>query len=189
MFDYVKNFERFCLDNEPDLALSFDMPAGYETANGSFDMESKTVFINTELLKDAPDHEKAYYFFHELRHAMQYLHPELFSSAVTRSCRYVIMYNGICYKIISGRSYKCELEGGEDRFSDIYLGQPNEADANTYAYERVKEMFGDSEDLRRLYGFWVPAVPVPDETYDRIYAAIDEKVRETCRQAGPSRCK
>ena len=51
------------------------------------------------------------------------------------------------------------------------------------------EMFGDSEDLRRLYGFWVPAVPVPDETYDRIYAAIDEKVRETCRRADPSRCE
>ena len=34
------------------------MPAGYESANGTFDVESKTVFINAERLKGVPDYEK-----------------------------------------------------------------------------------------------------------------------------------
>ena len=68
------------------------MPAGYETANGTFDVESRTVCINADYLKEAPDYEKAFYLFHELRHVSQYLCPELFSSAVNRSIQYVIMY-------------------------------------------------------------------------------------------------
>ena len=103
MFDYESCFRNYLKDHPLDLVLSFNMPAGYETANGTFDVESKTVFINAEQLKEAPDHEKAFYLFHELRHASQYLCPELFSDAITRSLQYVIMYDGTCYKVISGR--------------------------------------------------------------------------------------
>ena len=73
MFDYEKHFNQYRANNKLDLELSFNMPEGYKTANGTFDIESKTVFINAELLKEMPDYEKAFYLFHELRHSSQYL--------------------------------------------------------------------------------------------------------------------
>ena len=128
-------------------------------------------------MKEAPDYEKAFYLFHELRHSSQYLCPELFSNVINRSIQYVIMYDGTCYKIVNGQYCECKLEGGEDYFTNIYLGQPYEADANTYAYEQVKRIVGDSDDLRKLYKFWMPSRPVPDEVYDSVYSLIDEKIQ------------
>ena len=176
MFDYESHFRHYLKDHQLDLVLSFNMPVGYETANGTFDVESKTVFINAEQLKEAPDYEKAFYLFHELRHSSQYLCPELFSGAVARSLQYVIMYDGTCYKVISGKYHECKLEGGEEYFTNLYLGQPYEVDANTYAYEQVKKIYGESEDLRKLYEFWTPRQPVSDDLYNSIFAKIDEKI-------------
>ena len=178
MFDYERFFNQYCADNNLELVLSFKMPTGYETANGTFDIETRTVFINTEQLTDAPDYEKAFYLFHELRHSSQYLCPELFSIAVNRSIQYVIMYDGTCYKIINGNYYECKLEGDEDYFTNIYLGQPYEIDANAYAYEQVKRIYGDSDDLRKLYEFWMPSQPVPDDVYDSVYTLIDERIQK-----------
>ncbi len=177
MFDYEMHFSRFREDYLPELSLSFDMPEGYETAYGTFDDATETVFINAEILNDAPDFEKAYYLFHELRHALQYLRPELFGSAVVRSSRYVIMYDGTCFKKAGGGYLECRLEGGEELFANVYAGQPHETDANTYAYEQTKKLFGDSEELRRLYRFWMPDPPVPEDRYEKIYALIDEKTQ------------
>ena len=177
MFEYESYFNQYRDDNQLNLVLSFNMPAGYETANGTFDVEKKTVFINSDYLKEAPDYEKAFYLFHELRHSSQYLRPELFSSAVNRSIQYVIMYDGTCYKIIDGKYYECKLEGDEDYFTNIYLGQPYEVDANTYAYEQVKRIYGDSADLRKLYEFWMPSQHVTDDVYDSVYALIDERIQ------------
>ena len=177
MFDYDKYFTQYRDKNKLDIELSFNMPEGYETANGTFDIESKTVFINAELLKDVPDYEKAFYLFHELRHSSQYLCPEQFSDAVIRSLQYVIMYNGTCFKKINCNYYECKLKGDEENFTKLYAGQPYEADANTYAYEQVKKIFGDSEGLRKLYEFWMPDQPVPDEVYNSVYSLIDEKIQ------------
>ena len=177
MFDYEKYFKQYCNDNKLDLKLSFKMPAKYETANGTFDVESKTVFINADYLKEAPDYEKVFYLFHELRHSSQYLCPELFSSAINRSIQYVIMYDGTCYKIINGKYHECKLDGSEEYYTNLYLGQPYEVDANTYAYEQVRIICGDSEDLLKLIKLWMPNQPVSDDIYDSVYALIDEKIQ------------
>ncbi len=177
MFDYERYFCKYRDDNKLDLLLSFNMPTGYETADGTFDVESKTVYINADHLKESPDYEKAFYLFHELRHSSQYLCPEQLSSAVNRSIQYVIMYDGTCYKIVNGTSYECKLEGGEEYFANIYLGQPYEVDANKFAYEQVKKIFGDSDGLRKLYEFWMPSKPVSDDVYDFVYALIDERIK------------
>lgn len=87
------------------------------------------------------------------------------------------MYDGTCYKIIDGKYYECKLEGGEDCFTNIYLGQPYEVDANKYAYEQVKKICGESDDLCKLYEFWMPRKPVSDDIYDSIYALIDERIQ------------
>ena len=178
MFDYQTQFEQYCRENRLDLRLSFEMPPGYETANGTFDVGTRTVFLNAALLNDAPEHEQAFYFFHELRHAAQELCPARFSDAIRRSLRYVIQYDGTCYKRIGGEYAECRLDGGAERFTDLYLGQPHEADANAFAYAQARALFGDSDDLRNLYEFWTPRQPVPEAAYDAVYAEIDEKMKQ-----------
>lgn len=177
MFDYQVHFDRYCWENRLDLRLSFDMPPGYETANGAFDAETKTVYINAACLKGAPEYEKAFYFFHELRHAAQELCPEQCSAAVRRSLRYVIQYDGVCYKRIGGGYAECRLEGGAERFTDLYLGQAHEADANAFAYAQAKTLYGNSDDLRKLYEFWTPRQPIPEAAYEALFAEIDEKTK------------
>ena len=56
MFDYQSHFDAYCNTEELDIHLSFDMPLGYENANGTFDVATKTVFINKTILRDSPDY-------------------------------------------------------------------------------------------------------------------------------------
>ena len=104
IFDYKHFFDDYCKECSLDLHLSFDMPSDYETACGTFDPANKTVFINAEHLNAKPDYEKAFFLFHELRHASQYLCPEHFGSEIHRSLQYVIGYDGTCYKLVNGHS-------------------------------------------------------------------------------------
>ena len=176
MFDYKTYFDSYCKETGLKLSLCFDMPEGYETANGTFDNGTKTVYMNTKQLEADRDFEKAFYLFHELRHAAQYLQPEQFPEIIRRSLQYVIQYDGTCYKLVNGDYVDCELEGGEKRFTELYLGQPHEADANNYAFEQTRKFFGESEGLKKLSDFWMPKQPISDETYQDLYAEIDEKV-------------
>ena len=59
IFDYKHFFDDYCKERSLDLYLSFDMPSDYETACGTFDPASKTVFINAEHLNAKPDYEKS----------------------------------------------------------------------------------------------------------------------------------
>ena len=176
MFDYIKHFHLYCRDTGLDIRLSFEMPQGYETANGTFDIKTKTVFINAEYLNEAPDYEKAFFLFHELRHASQYLCPDRFNNAINRSIQYIIMYNGTCYKWIGGKYIECKLDGGEEYFTNLYLGQPHEVDANTFAYERTKEICGDADELQELYTFWCPKDGISYDEHIQLFHRIDSEV-------------
>ena len=176
MFEYKKYFDIYCITEQLEIQLSFDMPTGYENANGTFDMVKKTVFINAALLSEVPDYEKAFFLFHELRHASQHLCPDRFSEVIRKSLPYTIMYDGTCYKLVDGEYFECKLDGGEEVFTNLYLGQPYEVDANTYAYEQVKNVYGDSEGLRKLYEFWIPRKPIQAKQYDTIFSMIDKKI-------------
>ena len=46
MVDYEKHFRMYCEENSLPINLSFDMPKGYETANGTFDPTVNTLFIS-----------------------------------------------------------------------------------------------------------------------------------------------
>ena len=177
MFDYQFHFDAYCREHSLFLSLSFSMPERYGSANGTFDAETGTVFVNAGLLADRPDYEKAFFLFHELRHALQQRCPEQFSELVRRSAQYVIQYDGTCYKLAGGQYLECRLEGSEETFTGLYLGQPYEADANRSAYEQVRRLYGDPDGLEELYSFWMPGDPVPDEAYEEIYRLIDEKAK------------
>ena len=61
MSEYKKYFEAYCREHDLELRLSFEMPIGYETANGTFDVSSRTVFINAEKLNKEPEYSKLFY--------------------------------------------------------------------------------------------------------------------------------
>ena len=177
MTDLKECFERWCRENGLAISLSYTMPAGYEDAFGMFEPADGTLYFNKEFLKIYPEHEQLFYFFHELRHAVQYSFPERISERVRKSCQYVIMYNGYCFKLAEGGWKECQLEGDEEFFADLYLGQPYEEDANEYAYEQVKALLGDSLELDKLRAFCAPKRAVSEREYELIYAEIDEKAR------------
>lgn len=176
MIDVKKLTEDFCRENHLDINFSENMPEGYETANGTFDITNKTLFFNTAMLEKSPDYEVLFYLFHELRHVMQYIYPELFSPIIRLSLNYVLMYDGTCYKLINGEWAECKLEGTEAYLSCAYLGQPYELDANRYAYEQVGKLIGPSQELDGLYSFWIPQDIFPDAEYMRIYRKIDAEI-------------
>lgn len=179
MMEYMLLFDDYCKANNLALKLSFDMPEGYETANGMFDFESCTVYINAAVLENCPDYEKLFYFFHELRHASQYLMPEQFDALILKSRLYVIMYNGICYKLENNSWMECRLDGTEEFFTEMYLGQPYEKDANTFAYDKVRSLLGDSIELQKLYAFWMPKKQITEEMYLDLYHRIDQSIYTT----------
>ncbi len=176
--DYHAYFNRYCSENNLDISLSFVMPVGYEDAYGTFDPNSKTVYINLRKLDKQPDYEKLFYLFHELRHASQFLQPDRFDEMIIRSQNYVIMYDGVCYKLVDGEWKTCKLAGDEDFFTEVYLGQPYEMDANTFAYEEVCFLLGDFPELRALYSFWMPKRAISEDTFKEIYGEIDRSIEQ-----------
>ena len=164
----------FCAENQLSVQLSYKMPAGYETAFGTYDVTVNTLFFNREMLKDAPEYEVLFYLYHELRHAVQYLHPEMFDAQIQESRVYVVLYNGMCYKLVDDDWQECALEGDESYFTNAYLSFPYEVDANAFAYEKVKSLCGDLPELLELYSAWMPGERWTYEQLKGLFRLIDE---------------
>ena len=56
--------ESICAERGLSVVLSWDMPQGYETANGTFDPVAKTLFLNPAVLQSAPEYEAMFYLVH-----------------------------------------------------------------------------------------------------------------------------
>lgn len=163
----------FCAENQLSVQLSYEMPAGYETAFGTYDVTANTLFFNREMLKDALEYEVLFYLYHELRHAVQYLHPDMFDEQIQDSRVYVVLYNGTCYKLVGNDWQECALEGDESYFTNAYLSLPYEVDANTFSYEQVKAICGDLPELRELYNAWIPEERWTYEKLKALFCQID----------------
>ena len=169
-------FNDFCKENKLDIVLSTIMPKGYEYANGTFDVTKKTLFYNVKYLKPLPEYERIFYLFHELRHADQYLNPQKYSDEIIKSSYYSIMFDGTCSKLINGEWKDCKLEGEEEYFINLYLSQPYEVDANSYAYQKTKELFGPSKELNGLFTFWSPKKDISFVDFHKFYEEIDKMI-------------
>ena len=55
--DLQKHAETYCQENNLLLKICFEMPVGYEAANGMYEPENQTLFINQAKLKNAPAYE------------------------------------------------------------------------------------------------------------------------------------
>ena len=173
--------ESICAERGLSVALSWDMPQGYETANGTFDPVVKTLFLNSAVLQSAPEHEAMFYIVHELRHAEQYQHPERFDAMLRESLPYVVLYDGTCFRLHGEKWQECRLDGGEARFRDAYLGLPYEVDANEFASRQVRALYGDSPALRQLRDYWRPRRIWSNEEYRQLFREIDEKIENGAR--------
>ena len=173
--------ESICAARGLSVALSWDMPQGYETANGTFDPVVKTLFLNSAVLQSAPEHEAMFYLVHELRHAEQYQHPERFDAMLRESLPYVVLYDGTCFRLRGEKWQECRLDGGEARFRDAYLGLPYEVDANEFASRQVKALCGDLPALRQLRDRWRPKLIWSNEEYRQLFREIDEKIENGAR--------
>ena len=176
MREISKIIAEFCTETGISISLSHDMPAGYETAYGTYDVTINTLFLNVQLLQDAPEHEVLFYLFHELRHAMQYLRPESFAPQIQESRFYVVLYNGVCYKLVGNAWQEVVLEGAEDYFTRAYMSLPYELDANSFAYERVKDICGNTDELQELYAFWCPKDRMSYGEHLKLFRRIDGEV-------------
>lgn len=166
----------FCQEKGLSITLSHDMPTGYESAFGTYDVTINTLFLNVQMLRDAPEYEVLFYLFHELRHALQYLRPELFDEQIQESRFYVVLYNGICYKLVGNAWQEVVLKGSEEYFTRAYMSLPYELDANAFAYEKVKEIYGETPQLHGLYSFWAPKEKMDYEELRKIFVRIDAKI-------------
>lgn len=176
MTDIKVYFDKFCKENNLDIILSYDMPQGYETAYGSFDVTQNTLYINNQLLAESDEYQSLFYLFHELRHAMQYSHPEQFDERIQKSSRYSILYNGICSKLIDNQWKTCKIDGSEEYFTNAYLNSLHEIDANTFAYNMVISVLGHSKQLETLYNWWMPKQRFEYNEFIRIYDQIDNNI-------------
>lgn len=181
MIDFESIVSDFCSVHHLQIVLSTDMPCGYESANGTFDIAKNTLFLNRTVLASAPDYEALFYLFHELRHVLQYTRPQLFSKAIQYSLNYVLMYDGSCFKLVHNDWLECRLEGSAQYLSDAYFGQLYEMDANSYAYEQVQKRCGTSQKLDELYSFWIPVHGLSDAEYMELYKTIDSQIEQSGR--------
>ncbi len=169
-------FEEFCRKYGISPQISYEMPVGYEDANGTYDVTLNTLFLNKAILRTMPEYERLFYLFHELRHAQQYLRPEKFDLQIQRSRFYVVLYNGQCYKLVGDAWKECRLQGSEDFFSRAYLSLPYELDANAFTLETVKTICGDTPELCELYNMWRPETPIQYSELEKIFDQIDTAV-------------
>ena len=178
-YDVEALFRAFIRENRLDITLSYEMPPGYEDAFGTFDITAKTLFLNRRKLEDGAEYELLFYFFHELRHAMQYLRPQGFSKAIQNSMDYVILYNGICFKLADGAWKSCRLAGEEAYFTRAYENLPYELDANRCARDAAKALLPENEpEIESLYRAWLPQEDFSEEEFQMLFRRIDKAVQE-----------
>jgi hypothetical protein len=68
------------------------------------------------------------------------------------------------------------LEGTEDYFTRAYMSLPYELDANSFAYERVKDICGNTDELQKLYAFWCPKDRISCGELLNLFHRIDGEV-------------
>jgi len=105
------------------------------------------MFVNVNLLENAPVYKVLFYLYHEMRHALQYAHPEQLDKEIRESLPYVLLYNGICFRLLDNAWVECKLDGDEDYFTQAYLSFPYELDANSFAHSMVKATLSESKEL------------------------------------------
>lgn len=133
--------------------LSFSMPEGYELAFGLTKDSENILYVNRPGI--ANDMETVYYFLHELRHAIQYKNPSLFSPVLIKSTEYVFQYDGKVFYQKNNEWKHYQLQGDEAYLLELYKASPCETDANEFALRCAERLFPDIS-FNELRSMWFP---------------------------------
>ena len=164
--------------------LRFQMPAGYEAAYGLFHPEKNVLYLN--LARETGPVEQLFYLLHEFRHGVQYGHPEWFPYFLVESMRYMIQYDGTCYRVDHGQLLETKLDGEQAYFTQLYLCQPYERDANGFAFRSLKAAGKAQgmvlEGLDELFAMWSPRFQLFSEGeatahLEEVYQRIDRQLK------------
>ena len=153
------------------------MPEGYETAFGTYDPCKKTLFINNKYSHD--DILFIFTLFHELWHAKQYTYPEELDEDIRHSLNYVVLYNGICYKLQNNSWHKTTLTTQYD-YENIYKSLPYEIDANLHAFFLAREYLPAEaiDTLNTILKKSKPTKVVDYPSLKKVFAEIDSMIIE-----------
>lgn len=169
-----KLFSNFCQVHKLSITLSFQMPPGYEEAFGTFDVLTATLHLNMKILQSVPAYEGRYHMYHELRHALQYSRPMEFSPSIRRSLPYVVLYNGVCFKLLGEAWQQVKLEGEKDYFTRAYQNLPYEIDANQFALAEALADFPENAlQIQQLADFYLPKSDFTQAEYQALFDRIN----------------
>jgi len=112
-----------------------------------------------------------------MRHALQYAHPEQLDKEIRESLPYVLLYNGICFRLLDNAWVECKLDGDEDYFTQAYLSFPYKLDANSFAHSMVKATLSESKELNDLYTSWLPNNKIPFHKLAELFKTIDKQIK------------
>ena len=132
MVDIQALIHSFCEENHLPVDISQEMPAGYETAFGTYDVAQRTVFINIPVLTRAPDYAALFYVYHELRHAVQYHCPHRFPVEVRESLPYERDANDYAYRMVQSTL------GHSPELAELYASWLPQ---RQWPYEEQKKLF------------------------------------------------
>lgn len=148
-------FSRIAEELHLPIQLHFDMPPGFEQANGLSDPETGDIRINAALWPQQGELEPLFYFLHELRHSLQTAFPGEFPPEFAVNAKYVFQFDGTAYKFTGDGMKTVQLTGTPDYFVELYLASPCERDAIAFAH-RILHRCGAGESIDRLYAMWSP---------------------------------
>lgn len=139
--------------------LFFDMPEGFEAANGLTDPDTGNISVNEALFGGHDAFLPLFIFLHELRHGIQQARTELFSKEIAMNCAHIIQFDGTGYSIRGKDVITVKMEGTREFYTELYLGSPVEMDANRFAYEMLRPVC-DDEALEEHYRIWTPSYTI-----------------------------
>jgi hypothetical protein len=170
-------------DNELNAKISYNMPEGYGDAFGTYDDPTNTLFFNKSVCISEGLLCCLFTIAHEMRHAQQYKYPAKFSLEIQKSRNYAIIAPiKIGYKLSGDKWLECELPYDTDYLTELYLCNPNEKDANDYAYNYIMQIAKSNQEivseLNEYIKMWQPKykyIRKEDEMLEisKIYAYID----------------
>ena len=104
---------------------------------------------------------------------------KMFDKKIQDSLKYVIHYNGDCYKLTEKGWIYCKIDDKKLNFTEIYKGLPYEIDANQFAFDNSKQHLNQSQlyELEEIFKKFMPTIQIPEDTYYAIYKEIDEKIK------------
>ena len=137
------------------MGLLFEKPEGVDASFALADPMTGDIHINESRWRTGDPVDPLFYFLKELRRAAQSARPELFPPEIALNDRYVIQFDGTCYRVEDEWVSLVKLEGSEDYFTELFLASPCQTDANDFALRCLKNA-GAGRRADELHAMWAP---------------------------------